>query len=311
MPTTDGRGRVFVYARASTAHQEDSPEIQKGLAREYIERKKLGTIDAEFVDVATSGNTPMADRYSGQKLLEVLRKGDNVVIAKFDRAFRNLADAAATIDRFVRIGVQIHVVDSPLGDLDMGNPFVRYMFHNFAAFAELERSMIRKRIEDGIKFGKAIGRSVYSDPPLGYSEKVSEERNGRGGFRKYLVPNAKERDAMHRMYVLRQMGWTYYAIAKYLRERGISQRNGKPFTKPCAVHKYISSYEKVLAAEPEYAATAAQKALPELPVVNPHPDMRFKANRQARGRTNGSGGQDQDRIDLDIVEDDIDRQRDV
>jgi DNA invertase Pin-like site-specific DNA recombinase len=65
-----------------------------------------------------------------------------VVVAKLDRLFRSVADAAQTITSFDRYGIELVAISE---GFDMTNPYGRAMAQMASVFAELERAMIRER----------------------------------------------------------------------------------------------------------------------------------------------------------------------
>jgi DNA invertase Pin-like site-specific DNA recombinase len=71
------------------------------------------------VERAVSGSTPLAERPEGQRLLATVGKGDVIVVAKLDRAFRSAADALATLEELKDQGVGLHMID--LGGDVIGN----------------------------------------------------------------------------------------------------------------------------------------------------------------------------------------------
>ena len=50
-------------------------------------------------DGGVSGSVPLAERPEGKRLLEAVEKGDVIITAKLDRAFRSAADALGTLGR--------------------------------------------------------------------------------------------------------------------------------------------------------------------------------------------------------------------
>jgi putative DNA-invertase from lambdoid prophage Rac len=64
-----------------------------------------------FIDRGVSGSAPFADRPEGKRLLETIEKGDVIITAKLDRAFRNAADALATLEELKEQGVGLHMID--------------------------------------------------------------------------------------------------------------------------------------------------------------------------------------------------------
>jgi putative DNA-invertase from lambdoid prophage Rac len=153
-----------------------------------------------FIDRGVSGSIPFADRPEGKRLLEKAGKGDIIITAKLDRAFRNAADALATLEGLKDAGVGLHMID--LGGDVTGNGIGKLLFTILAAVAENERDRIRERIRDVKRHLASQGVYGGGKRPLGYD--VVDKR---------LVPNPKEQDALARVRALRAEGKTYRAIA--------------------------------------------------------------------------------------------------
>ena len=160
-----------------------------------------GWLIAEFfIDGGVSGSVRFADRPEGKRLLETAGKGDVIVTAKLDRAFRNAADALATLEELKDLGVGLHMID--LGGDVTGNGIGKLLFTILAAVAENERDRIRERIRDVKRHLASQGVYGGGKRPFGYD--VADKR---------LVPNPKEQDALARVRALRAEGKTYRAIA--------------------------------------------------------------------------------------------------
>jgi hypothetical protein len=78
-----------------------------------------------FEDPGVSGGKPLASRPEGNRLLaEARRTHPVVVVARLDRLFRSVADAAQTIAEFDRLGIELVVIAE---GFDMTNPYGRAM----------------------------------------------------------------------------------------------------------------------------------------------------------------------------------------
>jgi putative DNA-invertase from lambdoid prophage Rac len=99
-----------------------------------------------FVERGVSGPVPLADRPQGRKLLAAAGKGDVIMTAKLDRAFRSAADALAVLEEFKAQGIGLHMID--LGGDVCGNGISKLVFTILSAVAESERDRIRERIRD-------------------------------------------------------------------------------------------------------------------------------------------------------------------
>jgi len=130
---------AFAYVRVSTDEQADSGlglEAQRQRVRAYCEMKGLHLTNV-FEDPGLSGGKPLGNRPAGSRLLaEAQRKRPVVVVAKLDRLFRSVADAAQTIADFDRRGIELVSIAE---GFDMTNPYGRAMAQMASVFAELER----------------------------------------------------------------------------------------------------------------------------------------------------------------------------
>lgn len=96
--------RTFLYARVSTL--DETIELQATQARQ------MGfEIDEVISDEGVSGvSTKLADRPGGARLLDKVRRGDQVVVRWVDRLGRNYEDVTATIRELMRQGVVVRTV---------------------------------------------------------------------------------------------------------------------------------------------------------------------------------------------------------
>ena len=161
------------------------------------------TIAEHFVERAVSGSTPLADRPEGKRLLSTIGRGDVVVSAKLDRAFRSAADALAVLEELKDQGVGLHLID--LGGDVCGNGISKMVFTILAAVAEGERDRIRERIRDAKRHLTSQGVFNGGSRPFGYD--IVQD----GDVRR-MVPNAAEMAVIERMKAMRPSGETFRAI---------------------------------------------------------------------------------------------------
>jgi DNA invertase Pin-like site-specific DNA recombinase len=145
-----------LYARVSTSDQ--NCEMQLRELRDYV-AKRGWTVAAEFVDAGVSGTK--ASRPELNRLMGDARKRrvDAVLVWKLDRWGRSVADSIKSIQELVSLGVRFVAVTQNI-DTDESNPMSRFMLHIMAAFAELEREMIRERTIAGVRNAKAAGKTL-------------------------------------------------------------------------------------------------------------------------------------------------------
>src|SRR5258705_3678117 len=97
--------RVAIYARVSTAHNGQEPEMQTGELREYCERRGW-KVTHEYVDIGISGakeSRPELDRL----LTDAYRRRfDAVVVWRFDRFARSVSHLLRALETFKALSVE-------------------------------------------------------------------------------------------------------------------------------------------------------------------------------------------------------------
>src|SRR5207237_5800541 len=90
-----------------------------------------------------------------------------LIVAKFDRLFRSVADAAQTIVDFEKRGIELAAIAE---GFDMTNPFGRAMAQIASVFAELERAMTRERTKAAMNVKRARNERISHHVPYGWNE---------------------------------------------------------------------------------------------------------------------------------------------
>ena len=135
---------IYGYGRVSTKGQAkdgNSLEAQERLLKEH---------GAEVIYMDSFTGTKMT-RPEFDKLLEELKAGDTLVVAKLDRFARSVSQASDLITKLIDEGIRVDVCN--LGILD--NSSMSTLMRNILlSFAQFERDMIVERTQEG----KAIAR---------------------------------------------------------------------------------------------------------------------------------------------------------
>lgn len=139
------------YARVSTRDQH--PEAQ-------TDALTAAGCDRVFVDKASG---KLARRPELDKALDYLREGDQLVITKLDRLGRSIRHLLAFSDDLDARKIDLAVLDQ---GIDTSTPGGRFFFHILAAFAELERELLRERTLDGLEAARARGRHGGRKPVM-------------------------------------------------------------------------------------------------------------------------------------------------
>jgi DNA invertase Pin-like site-specific DNA recombinase len=145
-----------IYARVSTLHNGQSPEMQLNELKEYCLRRGWGVVN-EFVDEGVSGskdsrpelNKLMADAHK--------RKFDVVVVWKFDRFARSVSHLLRALETFNSLGIGFVSLSE---QIDTSTPMGKMIFTVLGSVAELERSLIAERVRAGLRNAKAKGQRL-------------------------------------------------------------------------------------------------------------------------------------------------------
>lgn len=132
------------YARVSTKDQNldlQLAELEKaGCEKVYSEHKSGVKARLELAEA-----------------IKYLRKGDILVVYKFDRLGRSLSDLLNIISELHEKGVEIMSLKD---NIDTSSTSGKLMMHIFASLAEFERDLIIERTQAGRKAAMARGKKM-------------------------------------------------------------------------------------------------------------------------------------------------------
>lgn len=149
--------RTHGYARVSTKEQNE--------ARQINALKEFGIIERDIYIDKVSGKS--FDRPEYQRLLNVIRKGDLVVVLSLDRLGRNYTEVQEQW-RYIttELGADIKVLDMPLLDTrtsgdNIDSRFVSDLVLQILSYVSAkERENIKARQSQGIANAKAQGKHL-------------------------------------------------------------------------------------------------------------------------------------------------------
>lgn len=144
--------RLFGYARVSTLDQKLETQhaalIEAGVPKEYI------------FDDKKSGRTLKRDGL--RRVLRVMRKGDALVVWRFDRLARNARDLLSVTDELTAQGIEFRSIKE---GVDTKTPAGKLMLAMIAAMAQFESDVNSERTKAGMahaaKQGRTGGRKHY------------------------------------------------------------------------------------------------------------------------------------------------------
>lgn len=135
------------YVRGSSLDQ--NPDRQ-------LEELKVQGVEKIFMDKVSGKNT---ERPELQNMLSFIREGDVLIVHSLDRLARNLGDLLTMVEELTNRGISIHFISEKL-DFEAGkdaSPMSKLLLSMVGAFAEFERSMIKRRQMEGIALAKERG----------------------------------------------------------------------------------------------------------------------------------------------------------
>lgn len=167
--------KVAIYLRVST--EEQSLENQEIELREYCKRENFEIFEI-YKDKGISGSK--TSRPALDKMLQDMRdkKFNAVIVWKFDRLGRSTIHLLQVLEEMKSRGVRLIATSQNIDtSTDIGN----FFFTIIAGVAELERAMIRERVNLGLKRAKSQGKTLGR--PKG--KKDGKYRSKAGYFKRY------------------------------------------------------------------------------------------------------------------------------
>jgi DNA invertase Pin-like site-specific DNA recombinase len=148
--------RVALYARVSTLHGHQDPEMQLSELRDYATRRGL-KIHEEYVDQGVSGSKE--SRPALNRLISDAHqcRFDAVLVWKIDRFGRSLKHLVNSLADLSAYGIAFV---SLRDNLDLSTPSGRLMFQIIGAIAEFERALIQERVRAGLRNARAKGKRI-------------------------------------------------------------------------------------------------------------------------------------------------------
>ena len=147
---------VAIYTRVSTDHQ--TTENQERELREVAKRMDWQIVEV-YRDEGVSGAKSRESRRGFDALCkDAARRRFGMVMAwSVDRLGRSLQELIGFLSELHALGIDLFLHQQ---GLDTTTPAGKAMFQMMGVFAEFERSMIRERVNAGLRRAKAAGRTI-------------------------------------------------------------------------------------------------------------------------------------------------------
>ena len=232
------------YVRVSSDGQADGygPDVQEQAIRGWAKTHEHRLVTIGY-DLAVSGTLPASERPGLSEALDLLRPpptATGLVVARLDRLARSLTVQEAILRVAWNAGAAVFTADGGevLAD-DPDDPMRTAMRQMSGVFAELDRSLIAKRLRDGRKAKAAAGRHAVGSYPFGW-------RGGGTGKERDAVPDPDEQVVVRRMVELHREGRSYREIASQLDAEGRKPRRAARWS-PMAVRNVVERERELVA----------------------------------------------------------------
>ncbi|MAS94530.1 MAG: resolvase [Verrucomicrobiales bacterium] len=141
------------YARVSTQDQNNAAQI---------DALKAAGCEQIFQEKESGGRW---DRPQLHKALEMMRKGDELVVYKLDRLSRSLRDLILLLEKLDERGAAFRSLSE---SIETKSAAGKMLFSVLGAFAQFERELVSERTKNGLANAKSRGAS------LGRPQKLSK-----------------------------------------------------------------------------------------------------------------------------------------
>ena len=138
---------IYGYIRVSTKKQAKDGNSLEAQEKALIENGATKIYRDSFTGTKT-------DRPEFNKLLEIVKSGDTIMVTKLDRLGRSVSKTTKVIDELIEQGITIHVLNLGL----LNNSSMSSLMRNILlAFAQWERDMIVERTSEGKEIKREKG----------------------------------------------------------------------------------------------------------------------------------------------------------
>lgn len=163
----------YGYVRYSTQNQYKEDGYQKSEILKYANDNKLGSV--EFIEDIVSGAKDWKKRKIGD-LVNDMEENSILLVNEFSRLGRSLLDILDILKSIKEKNCQVHIVrdNMIIGD-DISSKLMVFMF---GLVSEIERDLIKSRVQEGVKNSRANNPQKSWGRPKGsqYASKMDSKK---------------------------------------------------------------------------------------------------------------------------------------
>lgn len=213
---------LIAYLRVSSREQVDGfgLDVQERQCRMWAKANSHRIVGV-YRDAGVSGNKDLADRPGLSAAIDQLRpppRATGLIVAKLDRLARALHVQESVLQVVWRAGASVFTADAgAVLEDDPDDPMRTFVRQVVGGVAQLERSLIAKRMRDGRNAKRAAGRHAVGQYRYG------QRGEGKGRDRD-AADNPDEMIVVDRIVSLRANTVSYKRIAEQLDAEGLRPR---------------------------------------------------------------------------------------
>ena len=202
---------VYGYLRVSTQQQHQEESYQKSQLLSYANDKKLGNV--EFIDDVVSGAISWKKRKLGQ-LVNDMNENDILLVNEFSRLGRSLLDILDILKSLKEKGCVVHIVRDKMVIADNINS--KLMVFMFGLVSEIERDLIKSRVQEGVKNSRANNPTKSWGRPKGslYASKLDEKRE-------HIIELLEK--SISKSSIAKMLDVNYQTLCSYIKTRGLQE----------------------------------------------------------------------------------------
>ncbi len=213
------------YVRCSTTKQENSVETQTKLITDFCNTHDI-KLDKIIVDEGISGKTQNRDGIKELMDLVKQNKVSNLIVLSLSRFGRSFIDNYKSIEIMKKHKTNFISLKE---NINLNEPIGVFIFQIFSSIYQLEISQLSEKTSDTLQMKKENNK-VYSKVPYG-KNRVGDD----------LVENKKETRMLRKMFRLKDKGFNYGDICRYLTKNRKKTKSGKKWT-PQNVYSVMKSH---------------------------------------------------------------------
>jgi site-specific DNA recombinase len=207
--------RKIGYIRNSRLVQENSVETQKKLINDFCNTHQI-KLDEIIVDEGISGSGDKTNKRDGyMSVVDMIKDGElnTLVVVSISRWGRNLGEIYNSVNLMTEKGVKFLSIKE---NIDTSSVYGRFTINLLSSLFEMELELCKERVRDTLMV-KRNNNKVYSPTPFGF-DRVKDD----------LVENPKEKRLLRKLVKLKEEGFSYGDLSKYLtKNRHKTKSNGK------------------------------------------------------------------------------------